>query len=63
MQPVIQPVRRIPFGLREKVDAKLQELLDADIIEEAPNTPTTWASPLVVVPKKNGEVRVCVNMH
>ena len=33
VKPIAQPVRRTPFGLREKVENQLQELIDADIIE------------------------------
>ena len=62
VKPVAQPPRRIPFHLRKKVDEKLQELLDKDIIEPV-SGPTTWASPLVVVPKTNGDIRVCVDMR
>ena len=36
------------FGLREKVDGKLDELLQEDIIEEVPEGPSGWISPLVV---------------
>ena len=32
VKPVAQRVRRVPFGLREKVDKKLDELLKLDII-------------------------------
>ena len=64
VKPVAQPVRRLPFGLREKVDKKLDELLSKDIIEDVPpNTPTEWVSPLVVVPKPDGDIRVCVDMQ
>ena len=63
VKPVAQPVRRIPFGLRAKVDGKLDELLQADIIEEIPEGPSSWISPLVVVPKSDGDVRVCVDMR
>ena len=63
VKPVAQHVRRIPFGLREKVDAKLDELLEFDIIEEVPEGPSGWISPLVVVPKSDGDVRVCVDMR
>ena len=39
--PVAQPVRRLPFGLRDKVDHKLDELLNMGVIEELPeSTPT-----------------------
>ena len=61
--PVAQPVRRLPFGLRAKVDEKLDELLAKDIIEEVSDNPTEWVSPLVVVPKTDGDVRICVDMR
>ena len=33
VKPVAQPVRRIPFGVRAKVEKKLDELLTCGIIE------------------------------
>ena len=63
VKPVAQQVRRLPFGLRDKVDQKLDDLPDKDIIEEVPNTPTAWVSPLVVAPKPDGDIRVCVDMR
>lgn len=62
VKPVAQPVRRLPFGLREKVDEKLDELIENDIIEEV-SGPTRWVSALVVVPKSGGDVRICVDMR
>ena len=59
--PIAQPLRRTPFHIRKDVDKKLQQLADLDIIEDVEG-PTPWVSPLVVVPKPNGEVRVCVDM-
>lgn len=56
-------MRRLPFGLRDKVDKKLDELLQEDIIEEVPCGPTEWTSPLVVVPKPDGDIRICVDMR
>ena len=61
VKPVAQHVRRIPLGLREKVEKKLDELLELDIIEGVPEGPSGWISPLVVVPKSDGDVRVCVD--
>ena len=63
VKPVAQPVRRLPFGLRDKVEKKLDELLQEDIIEEIPCGPTEWTSPLVVVPKPDGDIRICVDMR
>ena len=51
VKPVAQPVRRLPFGLRDKVDEKLDELFEKDIIEEVSSRSTLWVSSLVVVPK------------
>ena len=63
VKPVAQPVRRIPFGVREIVERKLDELLESGIIEEVPEGPTGWVSPLVVIPKADGDIRICVYMR
>ncbi len=62
IQPVAQSPRRVPFHVRRQVEAKLDELQRLDIIEPVTG-PTPWVSPLVVVPKPNGEVRICVDMR
>ena len=59
--PVTQSARRIPFHLRKKVSAELKKLEVQGIIEKVEG-PTPWVSPLVVIPKKNGDVRLCVDM-
>ena len=41
----------------------MDDLLSKDIIEEVPDTPTSWISPLVVAPKPDGDIRVCVDMR
>ena len=61
--PVAQPHRRIPFNLRDKVEAKIRELEDLDIIEEIDGEPTPWISPIVCAPKKSNEIRMCVDMR
>ena len=38
-------------------------MLKEDIIEEVPNGPTEWVSPLVVIPKPDGDIQVCVDMR
>ena len=63
VRPVVQPRRRILVHFLEKADAKLDELLKADIIELAPTTPSKWVSPLVVIPQADGDIRVCVDMR
>ena len=41
----------------------MDELLAKDIIEEVSHNPTEWVSPLVVVPKTDGDIRICVDMR
>ena len=63
MKPVAQPLRRTPFNLRQKVEKKIKELLDMDIIEPV-NGPTPWVNAAVIVPKANGDdIRLCVDMR
>ena len=63
VKPFAQPVRRIPFGLREKGDEKLDELLQAAIIEEVLKGPSGWISSLVEVPNSDGDVRMYVDVR
>ena len=58
----IQNARRIPFAMREKVEKKIAELIDLDIIEPV-SGPTRFQSPIVVVPKSSGDIRICVDMR
>ncbi|XP_030853873.1 uncharacterized protein K02A2.6-like [Strongylocentrotus purpuratus] len=62
VKPVAQPVRRTPFGLRKKVEMKIAELIDLDIIEPVERS-TPWVSPVVIVPKRNDEIRLCIDMR
>ncbi|XP_028414345.1 uncharacterized protein K02A2.6-like [Dendronephthya gigantea] len=62
--PRAQPQRRIPYHIRQKVQNAIEQLEKDDIIERVPeNQPTPWVSPIVAVPKKNGDVRICVDMR
>ena len=62
VQPVAQPARRIPFHLRKKVSVELKKL-EMQGINEKVEGPTPWISPLVVIPKRNCEVRLCIDMR
>lgn len=62
VRPVAQPLRRTPFNLRAKVEGKVKELIDMDIIEPVEG-PTPWVNPVVVVPKSNNDIRLCVDMR
>ena len=56
--PIKQQVRRTPFALRKKVDELVEEMLDQDVVEPSESP---WASPIVLVQKKDGGVRFCVD--
>ncbi|XP_055692859.1 uncharacterized protein K02A2.6-like isoform X1 [Lutzomyia longipalpis] len=60
--PVNQHARRPPIALLSKVEEKLDELLKADIIEPVEG-PSDWVSPVVVLPKDNGDIRLCIDMR
>ena len=46
-------------SLKDIVEEELQKLLDAELIY--PISDSEWVSPLVLVPKKNGKWRICVD--
>ena len=57
-KPIACSYRRIPFGLEEKVDNLIQELADKNIIRPSESP---WNAPLVVIPKKNGDIRLTID--
>ena len=56
--PVRQSVRRVPPQRRDEVRNLLSEMLERGIVE--PST-SPWASPIVLVRKKDGSTRFCVD--
>ena len=56
--PIKQAARRIPFVLRQKIDELTEQMLDTNVIRPL-NSP--WASPVVLVRKKDGTHRFCVD--
>lgn len=62
MTPVAQHARRPPIALLSRIEEKLDQLESADIIEKVTGY-SDWLSPLVVLVKDNGELRICVDMR
>eukprot|EP00253_Pinus_taeda_P022334 PITA_22334 len=58
-KPVRQPQRRMNPALKDIVKEELQKLLDAGFIY--PIFDSEWVLPLVLVTKKNGKWRICVD--
>ncbi|KAJ8025453.1 hypothetical protein HOLleu_33014 [Holothuria leucospilota] len=57
-QPIKQAARRVPVQQREKERELVKEMLDAGVVEPSSSP---WASPVVLVKKKNGSTRFCVD--
>ncbi len=57
----IHSPRRIPLPLMPKVKAELEKMEKEGIIERV-DKPTDWCAPMVVVPKRSGSLRLCVDL-
>ena len=56
--PIRQKAYRLPFAKREAVEKCVNEMLDDGIIRPSDSP---WASPITLVPKKDGSTRFCVD--
>ena len=56
--PIHQRPYRISPAYGEQVTKELQEMLEEGVIE--PST-SEWSSPIVIVKKKDGDIRVCID--
>lgn len=55
--PIFCKARSLPFSMKNKVEKELQRLCENGVL--TPVDHSHWASPIVPVLKKNGEVRIC----
>ena len=59
-----KPRKQRPYTYNEtfakKIKEEIDKILEARFVYEIEHT--KWVSPIVVVPKKNGKLRVCVNL-
>ena len=53
-----QPVRRVPFAVRKEVPCQLHEMQRKNVIQPS-HSP--WASPIVLVRKKDNTLRFCMD--
>ncbi|XP_025263219.1 uncharacterized protein K02A2.6-like, partial [Camponotus floridanus] len=60
--PIVLPARRIPYALRPHVKAELDRMQKMGIIEPI-TEPTDWVSQMVIVSKKDGDLRICLNLQ
>ena len=65
LKPDAQPFalytpRNVPFPLREKVQKELARMESLGVISKV-GKPSTWCAGMVVVPKKSGAIRICVD--
>ena len=56
--PIRQGIRRVPPPQREEVRKLLDELKKKGIISPSKSP---WASIIVIVPKKDGSIRLCID--
>lgn len=55
--PVFSRARPVPFALREQVETQLRSMVETGMLRQVARS--DWATPLVVVPKKDGSLRLC----
>jgi hypothetical protein len=58
-KPIFHKERDVPYALRDKVNKELDMLESQGIISKVATS--DWGSPLVVIPKPDGNVRLCVD--
>ena len=60
IRPIRLPAYRLPQAYRKVVKDELDEMLEHGVIEPSKSG---WSFPVVLVPKKGGNVRLCVDYH
>ena len=60
--PVVHPPCKVPYLLKDKLKKELDRIEKNDIINQV-DEPTDWANPMVIVEKRDGKLRICLNPH
>ena len=58
---VLTVARKAPLPLLSKTKQEINRLLEIGVLRKV-DEPTDWCAPMVVVPKQNGQVRICVDL-
>lgn len=58
--PVKEPPRRVPFALQDRLKLKLDSMEQQGVIVKM-DRPTDWVHNLVIVEKKDGGLRICLD--
>ena len=56
--PKSQPPRRVPFAVRQEIAHQLRQVQTSGVIQPSKSP---WASPIVLVRKKDGSLRFCID--
>ena len=51
--------RGVPFAVKEAVEAEIDQMEKDGILKSVPYS--EWASPIVIVPKLDGTIRICAD--
>ena len=58
--PVVLPVRKVPFAIKEPLNQELDRLVKTGILIPV-DVPTDWISSMVVIKKSSGKIRLCID--
>lgn len=60
IQPKVSAPRKVPFALHHRLEQELKKMEKMDVINKV-TEPTEWVSSLIIIEKKNGQLRVCLD--
>ena len=56
--PIKQAAHRVPYAARQEIAAQLSKMQDGGVIQPSKSS---WASPVVLVRKRDGSLRFCID--
>lgn len=58
--PSVATARRVPLALKEVLKIELDNMVKSDILEPVEDS-TDWVHRIVIVSKRNGKIRICMD--